>query len=114
MTIVEWQEAFKLAVKNRQYNIYNAVMIKALTATATDAEVFKELVNKHYAQLESGSISSSALTGCEHPESPRALWRMAKQVTDVVGQMSIITEDGDPVLTEGGGDINMESQNAES
>lgn len=100
MLIPEWQAQFIKSVQG-QYNIYPPAMINALMGVETDAAVFKAKAKKFFAQYESATVSSTPGSQVLDPLSPRALWFALETIVDGPAG-PVRTEEGKPVLTEGG------------
>lgn len=111
MTITEWQALFVEAVKSRQYNIYPAAMVKALTAPETDVASFKALAYIYFAPYESASISSTPGSRIDGDLSPRVLWKAISDIAGAppAGPAMIVTEQDAPITTEDGKAIQAES-----
>lgn len=102
MLITEWQARFIQSVQG-QYNIYPPAMINALMGVETDAAVFKAKAKEFFAPYEAATISSTPGSRVLDPLSPRALWFAIETIVDgTPGPGPITTEDGKPILTEGG------------
>lgn len=106
MLITEWQDKFRAAVLDRQYNIYPPAMVKALLTPETDAATFMQLAAKYFAPYESLTVTS---TPYPHIAGPRELWNDIADIENAPPEPeALLTETGGNIQTESGGNILLE------
>lgn len=107
MLIPEWQSLFIAAVKSKRHNVYPASMIKALLRPETNAVLFGVQAAIYFERYEKKNVTTTQINLDVDPLSPRGLWLALQSLEEEPAVL--LTEEGTPVLTEGGKYIKIES-----